>query len=79
MAAAGRGEPPMTPGDPVIYKHAEGWRPAEYLGRYGARHLIRIGIPRGARGKGLRYVQSSAIAPPDLPDDSQATSTPEHP
>lgn len=62
----------MNSGDPVIYKHAEGWRPAEYLGRHGSRHLIRIDIPRGARGKGLRYVDSVVIA---VPDDSPPKST----
>lgn len=64
----------MNHGDPVIYKHAEGWRPAEYLGRHGSKHLIRFQV-HGARGKGLRYVDSAAIAVPDLPDDSHATPT----
>jgi hypothetical protein len=71
----------MNPGDPVIYKHSEGWRPAEYLGRQGRKRLIRIRV-HGARGKGLRYVDSVDIAVPDLPDDSgasPATSTAEHP
>lgn len=60
----------MSPGDRVIYKHSEGWRPAEVLGRHGSKHLIRFQV-HGAHGKGLRYVDSSAIAVPDLPDDSQ--------
>jgi hypothetical protein len=59
-------------GDPVIFKHSEGWRPAEILGRHGRKHLIRIRV-HGARGKGLRYVDSVDIAPPDLPDDSGAS------
>lgn len=67
----------MNPRDPVIYKHSEGWRQAEYVGRHGAKHLIRFKV-HGARGLGLRYVDSEAIAVPDLPDDSQTTSTGEH-
>lgn len=62
----------MNVGDSLIYKHAEGWRPAEYVGRHGAKHLIRFQV-HGARGLGLRYVDSEAIAAPDLPDDSQAS------
>lgn len=67
----------MSPGDPIIYKHALGWRPAEYLGRHGSRHAIRIRV-HGAHSKGLRYVASAAIAVPDLPDDSQASATGNH-
>jgi hypothetical protein len=59
----------LSRGDLVVYKHAEGWRPAEYLGRHGRKHLIRFRV-HGAHGKGLRYVESAAIAEPDLPIDS---------
>jgi hypothetical protein len=62
----------MNYGDPVIYRAAEGHRPAIYEGRHGRKHLIRIAV-HGSRGKGLRYVDSVDIAPPDLPDDSGAS------
>jgi hypothetical protein len=60
----------MNPGDPVTYLHAEGDRPAQYLGRHGSKHLIRIRT-RGSRGKGLRYVDRADFRP------SPATSTAE--
>jgi hypothetical protein len=66
----------MNPGDRLIYKHSEGWRPTEYLGRHGAKHLIRLNV-HGAHGKGLRYVDSVDIAEPDLPDDSSVNGTAE--
>jgi hypothetical protein len=52
----------LSSGTPVVYRHAEGDRPATYLGRYGARHIITIAV-HGAYGRGLRYVEDGAIKP----------------
>jgi hypothetical protein len=66
----------LSDGDRVVYKHPKGWRPAEYLGRHGSKHIIRVRIPRGANATEIRYVPSSLIAEPDLPIDAHTAVIP---
>jgi hypothetical protein len=65
----GRAEPSdsgrsLAPGDLITYRHCEGDRPAEYVGRYGALHLLTISV-HGSRGRGLRYVSESDFSAGD--------------
>lgn len=60
----------LSPDDPVTYRRAEDDLQAAYVGRHGARLIVKTTTPTGHLG--LRYVAACDVRP-------TPTSTPEHP